>query len=269
MVERPEDVSPDDEEPDDRQPGSAVERARPSQPAPPDFDAEQLRQFQEFQRYQEFLRLQETQGGKQLPPGAAAPGSEGKASEGKRRRPWWLLLVLNKYFRRLIYLGLALLVASLAYDYSFGGDDSEDRPAAETGGGTYHTNQILSTDPQEAVRKVYRGVGNNNAEQACGRFEDSVQQEFAENFGADNCGQAIAQLHGDVENLTDYVEPDFPPESNAAPFTGTARISSCAMDVTDGPRLGLFSLTEVEKGQWLITGHEAEADPCPAPATTR
>ncbi|WP_406640501.1 hypothetical protein [Amycolatopsis sp. WGS_07] len=45
-------------------------------------------------------------------------------------------------------------------------------------------------------------------------------------------------------------------------------IDSCTFKVSGGPALGVFQVTKVDKGQWLITGHTTGPDKCPAPTAT-
>lgn len=252
----------EDQPDDDRVPGSAVGPVRPSSPAPRP-DPDQARQFEEFRKFQEFLRFQEAQrGGDEFgayPPSGRPP-----------RKLGWLRPLRNKYFRRLLYLALLLLAVVIAYDYTFGGEDSGDRPAAETGGGTYRTNHILSTKPYEAVRMVYDriaqaepGVGDSMVDQACGRFREDVQQQFAENMGYSDCREAVVALHRNVTRVDDYAE-SMPSSGFEQPPGDILRIDSCDFPITGGPPLGVFTVSRVEKGQWLITGHEVTKD-CPAP----
>lgn len=162
----------------------------------------------------------------------------------------------------LLLVGLAL---TWAYNHFFGTNEDENRPAAETGGGTYHANRILSTKPYEAVREVYDGIAQNLVPQTCGRFDEAVQQRFATNMGAADCRIAVAQLHAQVTNVNAYAESI--PSSTSRPVEGaTLRIDSCAFAIEGGPNLGTFSLTKVDRGQWLITGHEPGPASCPVPA---
>ncbi len=179
-------------------------------------------------------------------------------------------MLANKYFRRVLYVLVLLIAAKIAYDSTFGGDDTGDRPAAETGGGTYRTNQILSTKPYEAVRQVYDAIAQEDqqsgqplVDHACGRFREDVQQQFAENMGYRDCRVAVLELHEQVTQVNDYAE-SMPSSGFEQPLGDTLRISSCDFPIVGGPNLGAFTVSKVEKGQWLITGHQAEPTPCPA-----
>lgn len=151
------------------------------------------------------------------------------------------------------------------YNHYFGGSDDENLPAAVTGGQKYHATEILSTQPHEAVRTVYDAIAQNLPEQGCGRFAEPTQQRFAEDMGYPDCRQAIIGLNAQVKGVNDYAEPIFPPDAMAPPLESTTTISSCEMQVMGGPRLGEFSLARTDKGQWLITGHSREPQPCPPP----
>ncbi len=41
-----------------------------------------------------------------------------------------------------------------------------------------------------------------------------------------------------------------------------AEVSSCAMTVTGGPKLGKLLLTKQQDGGWIISGHTAEPADC-------
>lgn len=250
----------------DREPGSALEPHRPS-PPPADWDPEQVRRFEEFRRFQEFQRFQEQHGGD------PTAGFTGERAPERTKRPVWLRLLGNKYARRAVYLAVVIAAAMIAYEVNFGGGD-DDRPASETGGGTYRTNQILSTKPYEAVRGVYDAIaqedpatGQPPVPQACGRFREDVQQVFAVNMGYPDCRAAVLALHEQVDSVNAYAE-SMPSSGFEQPLGDTMTVSSCDFAVVGGPRLGRFTLTQVEKGQWLITGHQTEPDPCPKPKPT-
>ncbi|MFD2418260.1 hypothetical protein [Amycolatopsis pigmentata] len=82
--------------------------------------------------------------------------------------------------------------------------------ACDSGTGTYHPNKILSTDPYEAVRRVYDAIAQPTPEvaaaQACGRFRDDVQQKFAADLGFNDCHEAVLALHAHVTNVNDYAQ---------------------------------------------------------------
>ncbi|WP_141134706.1 hypothetical protein [Haloechinothrix alba] len=292
---RPADPHPGDSRPGDSQhggarPGDALSGdalqpftpadAAPAGPASPGagsqgetdpgaaLDPEQLRQFQQFQQFQRFQELQRQRGAEapqhstDVPPPPVPYGYYPYPP----RPPLWRRL-LNRFVRRLIYVAVALvgliIAFNVAFDYVFGSSDDDDRPAEETGGGTYETNPILPTSPREAVRMVYQNIAQGRADLACGRFGDDVQPRFARNMGAADCQAAVESLHQAVTSRNNYAEPTFPRDVDPAPEADTVRISSCEMRVRDGPELGMFTVSRVEQGQWLITDHDPEPDPCP------
>lgn len=130
----------------------------------------------------------------------------------------------------------------------------------ETGGGTYHANKILTTQPYEAVRAVYETIGQDQPDQACGRFDTATQDTFARDVGYPDCRQAVLGLHSQVTNVNDYAESIFPEQYD--PNATTIAIDSCDFTISGGPALGVFTVTKVEKGQWLITAHATGPRTC-------
>jgi hypothetical protein len=140
---------------------------------------------------------------------------------------------------------------------------AQQPPAGTDGGGHYHTNHILKDNPYESVRQVYQRVAGNSPDFACGVFSDEAAQQFAEHFNARDCPDAIRMLNAQVDKApgskTAYAEPDFHGRMGEQPSEGSITISSCDLGVTGGPRLGAFTVSRVDKGQWLITGHQRES----------
>ena len=262
-----------------------MERARPAQPQPaagahPQLDPEQLRQFQQFQQFQDYLRFTEAQrqNGQLVPgqsgPPAPPPGGPVQvtappqlpAPRPRIRAPRWAKRLAGKLLSAFLFLLVLLIAGKLAYDYFFPSQD-DNRPASETGGGTYHTNKILSTQPYEAVRTVYDAIAQKDpnpedmATRACGRFREDIQQKFATDMGFADCRQAVFALHAQVTDINAYAEsiPSYVSDQGG----DTVRVDSCSFSISGGPALGVFVVTKVEKGQWLVTGHE------PGPATCR
>ncbi|GHE96838.1 hypothetical protein GCM10017786_31870 [Amycolatopsis deserti] len=267
--------------------GSAVE------PAQPQLDPEQLRQFQQFQQFQDFLRYQEAQrqGNGQLvptqnapvqsapgytPPTQAGPGGPpvlpppyGQLQPApqpgpKIRAPKWAKRLAGKLLSALLFLIVLIVAGKLAYNHFFPEDDP-DLPASQTGGGTYHTNEILSVNPYEAARQVYQQVAYGQPDRACGLFETATQQKFAADLRYPDCREAVLDLKKQVTNMTAYAGSL--PFGSSQPVQGTVvRIDSCAYQISGGPALGVFVVTKVGD-QWLITGHEPGPRTCAAPAT--
>ncbi|PRX43909.1 hypothetical protein B0I33_11375 [Prauserella shujinwangii] len=276
VEQRPDGEPGPERRPDGATPGSEVEPARqaaPEQRAEPErFDAEQFRQFQQFQQFQEFLRYQEAQQGgstPRYPPAAAPPQQLDPAPPGRPKAPRWLRWLGKKVLGWLVFLALLALALILAAKYIInmvtGGDDPE-RPAAEMGGGTYRTNKILSTEPYEAVRKVYAQIAYGRPDLACGYFDNErgIQQRFAVNTGYADCREAVLGLHEQVAHVNDYAESIYPRTYD--PDATTIRIDSCDFPIEGGPALGTFVVTKQDfEGQWLITGHEKGPRTCPAP----
>ncbi|GAB3479514.1 hypothetical protein [Amycolatopsis cihanbeyliensis] len=274
----------------DPTPAGDLEPARRAgPPAPVAMDPEQFRQFQQFQQFQDFLRYQEAQQqagtlvpdqGQGRPPVPPPPPGQLVPTEPPEHRrpqvPRWVRWLGKKLIGWLIFFLLLALALTWAYNYLFGSDD-EGLPAHEMGGGTYKTNEILSSQPYEAVRQVYDAIAQEDprtgkplVDQACGRFAEATQAQFAANMGYPDCRQAVLALHEQVTHVNNYAE-SMPSHRSEPIRENTVRISSCADSwdgIHGGPALGAFTLTKVEKGQWLITGHRTEPRPCPAPTDT-
>lgn len=125
----------------------------------------------------------------------------------------------------------------------------------------FHTKHIFSVNPNEAVRSVYQNIAQGSVDDACGRFREDVQDKFAQDVGQADCRAAVEALHEQVTSLNDYAESLPSYVSGPAP-AGVVTIDSCMFDVEGGPALGVFQLTQVDKGQWLITGHSPGPEKC-------
>lgn len=257
----------------------------------PQLDPEQLRQFQQFQQFQDFLRYSEAQrqGNGQLVPTQNAPVQSAAGYGGgdhggppappppygqlepaprprpKIKAPRWAKRLAGKLLSALLLLVVLLIAGKLAYNHFFPSQD-ENKSASETGGGTYHTNKIFSTSPYEAVRMVYAQIAQNRPDLACGSFDIPIQQKFAEDLGFPDCQQAVFALKAEVTSINDYAE-SIPSSLAEPPVSDTVTIDSCRFAVRGGPPLGVFRVQRVDKGQWLITGHEPGPATCPAPST--
>jgi hypothetical protein len=291
------------EQRDDGKPGAEVEPAGSATPVPatgnepgngpgtelgagqpqPPVDPAELEQFRQFQQFQDYLRFTQAQQGTQPapppnsgivqqysagrptvpPPGALVP-----AERHRRPAPKWLTWLGKK----VIAWALAFVVLAVAgtwlYNHFFPNDAGKSSAQlAEEGGGTYHTNHILSTSPYEAVREVYDAVAQNLVPQACGRMDEPVQQKFAQDMGYTDCQVAVHELNRKVTSKNDYAESM--PSYVSDPLPGDRfTISSCRFGIRGGPALGAFTVQKVDKSQWLITAHTNEPVPCPAPSPT-
>ncbi|WAL65175.1 hypothetical protein ORV05_30360 [Amycolatopsis cynarae] len=255
-------------------PGGAVERAQPP------LDPEQLRQFQQFQQFQDFLRFQEAQGSGQLvptqqpgspvpppPPGGQLQVATPPSPPAPRiRAPRWAKRLAGKVLSAILFLIVLAIGGKLAYDHFFP-PPKEDLPAAITGGGTYHANKILSAEPYEAVRKVYQQIAQNRPDLACGYFDIPVQQKFALDLGAADCRDAVGRLKAQVTDVNAYAE-SLPSYLSGNPGATTLTIDSCDFPITGGPALGVFTVSKVDKGQWLITDHRPGPARCPSPTVS-
>ncbi|MBB4686506.1 hypothetical protein [Amycolatopsis jiangsuensis] len=273
-----------------------------------DLDPEQYRQFQEFQefqRFQEYLRFTQAQQGTQpaplaeggglVPAGArqpqtqaggqppAPPDASGALTQyepprrPRRPVPRWLKRLGGKILGWVLVVVLLGIAATWAYHHFFPSDDgkSSAQIAAE-GGGTYHTNQILTTaSPYESVRRVYDGVAQHGPGQrsmvdhVCGLFDEATQQKFATDLRYPSCAAAVEGLHAALDPAPGSVDAYAESISKRSgwPPGDSVVVSSCEFAITGGPALGDFTVKQVEKSQWLIVGHQPGPRTCPAPPT--
>ncbi|MBK1784071.1 hypothetical protein [Prauserella cavernicola] len=273
------------------QPAHPVEPVQPPQ-QPQEPDPEQLRQFQQFQQFQEFLKFQQSQqqGGELVPgqqqqpvphtqhhPAPAATQQLVQQPPQPPQRPkvpGWLRWLGKKIIGWLIFFLLLALALTWAYNHFFGSDEGDStESAAKMGGGTYRTNELLSDEPYEAVRQVYDAIAQVDpttdeplVAEACGRFDEPVQQSFGEHLGYRDCRQAVLALNKEVTHVNDYAESIYP-----QPYGGgatTVRIDSCDFAIKGGPALGTFIVTKQDYAdQWLITGHERGPVTCSPPTS--
>jgi hypothetical protein len=246
-------------------PPSAEPPAPPPAVRPPtEITPEQVREWQQFQQFQQLSRQQSEQG---LPPLWGTPPP--KESLPKRL----LKATVSKIVTGLVVLAILTLAAWFAIDY-FLGDDLDQLPASQTGGGKAETNLIYDTNPFETVRKIYHHIANGERgvpEQVCLRFTDRGKK-FAEDMGYDNCTDAVHGLAAQVTDADAYAE-SMPSYSTTTAPTEEAQISSCADSrggIKGGPPLGTFTVEKIQGskgGQWIITGHETEP-PCTTVPTT-
>lgn len=248
----------------------AEDAAPPPATRPPTgITPEEIRQFQEFQRFQELMREQAEKG---FPPGNPPPGllqpwgQPPKESFGKRL----LKATISKIITGLVVLAVLVIAGYLAVDY-FLGEDHNQLPASQTGGGKTTDNLILDTNPYEAVRKIYHHIANGAdgvPEQVCLRFRDRGKK-FAEDMGYADCTAAVKGLAPQVTNADAYAESmpsyktTFDPKS-----ADEITISSCADSrngrIDGGPPLGVFTVEKIKgskNDQWQIIDHENEP-PC-------
>ncbi|MGH3876601.1 MAG: hypothetical protein ACRDSK_06125 [Actinophytocola sp.] len=247
----------------------------PSEPAttpPPQLvDPEAVRQFQQFQQFQELMRQQQEQGFPQGTP--PPPGSLQPWGPPPRRDPLWRRL-LRPLVGKLVTVALvALLLAGVAYwlldKLPGSGPPESPGPPHVIGGKKAETNLIYETDPRNAVQKIYDDVAQGDPTSACGRFTERARAEFADHYSrlGGSCEEIVGELNAQVTpgSKSDYANPRFPPSVNTNPTSDKVPVSSCALDVTGGPRLGLLTVGKIENsvgGQWIVTRHDAEPDNC-------
>lgn len=238
---------------------------------PTEVTPEQIRQFQEFQRFQELMR-QQTEDGTPPPPGQLPWGQPPPKQSLPKRL---LKAAVSKVITGLVVLVILVLAGYFAINYFFG-EDHDQLPASQTGGGKTTDNLILDTNPFETVRKVYHHIANGEngvPEQVCLRFQDRGKK-FAADMGYDNCTDAVRGLAAEVTDADAYAESMPSYKTTFNPDTATEiTISSCQDNIRGGiqggPALGVFTVRKIQGsrgGQWIIADHETEPT-CPTTST--
>lgn len=280
------------EQRDDGKPGAEVEPAGSNTPAtppsPPPIDQAELEQFRQFQQFQDYLRFTQTQQGNQPAPPAGAgqvqqysggqppipPGPSHEVVPAERRRrpaPKWLTWLGKKVIAWVLAFVVLIVAGTWLYNHYFPSDKGEDTQTfVQHGGGKYHTNQSLPTDPFQAVRGIYDAIGKpdspeSKVDHVCLLMSNEAQLQFGRDLGYPDCASAVPALSSKVTDMNSYIYAVRPISSMLieSPMT----IHSCWYSVQGGPVLGSFTLTKVELGQWLITGHSNDPATCPASPT--
>lgn len=260
------------EQRDDGKPGTGIEPAGTKQPAP-QLDPQQLAEFEQFKKFQEYLRFTETQQGSR--PGAeVVPAQPARPDRPRPKLPRWLAWLGKKVLGWIIAIVLLAIAGTILYNHFFPSDSGKSsEQVAREGGGKWHTNHVFSKNPYEAVRFVYQDIAQGSIEDACGRFQYEptknidIQAKFAADLGQGDCRQAVQAINAQVTNKNDYAESL--PSYISEPLIGdTVTIDSCTFPIQGGPALGVFTVSKVELGQWLITGHTPGPAKCPAPPPT-
>lgn len=260
---------------------------------PQGMDADEYRRFQEFQRFQDYQRFVEAQRqGANLPvpvqPNQPVPHHPEQALETRldsmrqqlariekvTNPPTWQKILRNKWLHRGIWLIVIIVLVTWGVpkliNHYFGGNNNPGGPAA------LHPGQVsgsgkLYNNPADAVAEFYHVVmaappGNATA---CEAPTNAGGQQLAHDLGVANCVAAVNKIYGELtppaRTAYEYVQV---PDSAIVRNGDTAQVSSCAMTIDAGPRLGLFLLTRNPTGDWQITGHQNEPNPCPPPPTT-
>lgn len=257
------------------QPGGELS-VRPPDPVvpatpPPPIDPEAVRQFQQFQQFQELMRRQQEQGfpqGDPPPPGFLQPWGE-----QAKRVPLWKKILRSVVGKLVTAAVVVLVLAGAAFwliDKLPGSGPPESAgPPHVIGGKKAETNLIFETDPRNAVQKIYDDIAQDDPASACGRFTEEARGQFADHFArlGGTCEDVVAALNSQVVagQKSEYANPGFPAWVNTNPATDTLPVSSCALDVTGGPRLGLLTVSKIDRsvgGQWIVTGHGSEPENC-------
>lgn len=159
---------------------------------------------------------------------------------------------------RLIKYGVIAVVVIAAVSYFYSCTSSSVDDSARRGAEFSRTPE----SPEDTVHTVYVSVSSNNQQRGCNMFSTQAAAEFAKNIAAADCKKAIELLHGKVTNATRYKNNVSVTRENTLTSGNNSEISSCALTVTDGPRLGLFLLRKQTDGGWLIVEHRNEPADC-------
>jgi len=165
--------------------------------------------------------------------------------------------------RAYLLIGIALLAAGGGVQYYlsniFAPANNGSNAGVPPGAGTPLQGPF---SPGIAVRFVYAAVGNDKPDIAClDILSGQGGLEFARDFGAASCADAVHKEATKVTNNADYAGTVVP--VTAVHETGSsATVYSCAMDISDGDSLGTFLLANTSNG-WIITGHRPDPPTCP------
>ena len=231
----------------------------PRAPEPQPIDPEAVRQFQQFQQFQELMRQQ---GGTALLPPPTRKSLVRKVFRNPFVR-WPLIIVIAV----VILVLLGLVVGYLVLQHFFGHSE-EQGPASVVGGRSYTNRTILAGSPHEAVRKVYQRVADDSPDFVCGQFNPTAAQQFAADFQAGSCEEAVHQINARIDkNQKGYKNTwadyqGLPLTLNGMdlknPPAGVTSVEISSCGVTVSPKLGWFKVQKVERDQWLIVEHRKE-----------
>ncbi|AXX33949.1 hypothetical protein APASM_6584 [Actinosynnema pretiosum subsp. pretiosum] len=200
------------------------------------------------------------------PPGHPAPGYPvphqqpypPPAPAVHKGKPWWQHVLASRLVRRLVTLGVLLLVLQYFYDQYFGGEQPGDR-AQTAGGPTGEAVEMAPDTPVKTIAKLYGDVGSGRVRACKVLFsEDAARDGFASAFGAGTCEEAFAALKPQVTHVTNYSGVSFSSELYKTPTTDVVVVSSCEAVVSGGPRLGKFTVTRQSNEKWMISAYEQE-----------
>ena len=165
------------------------------------------------------------------------------------------------------FIGIGVILLAVASGFFYFISPAEDN-VSNNGGAPPGADipRQLYPSPETAVSMVYRLMAEGSpAQNVCVLpFTQLGAQQFAKDFGAPSCEQAVQQLTTKITDTHAYaIAPIDMPYSVAHYSTkNLAIISSCDIGVHGGPSLGKFVLTQQSTG-WIITGHQRDPDPCP------
>ncbi|NYH78618.1 hypothetical protein FHR84_001943 [Actinopolyspora biskrensis] len=236
--------------PDEPRRGLPGREERPTGTASSDEEA-----FREYQQFLEFRRFQEWQRRYgDAPPPATTGGSPGEAP----KRPWYrrtLGLLRFKAVRRLLYLLVIVLVLMYLYNSMFGGGGRDaPRGASGGGGGGGSSSAVLQTSPRGAVVSAYDLLAGDSPTDVCLLFTDAAESEFAAARGAEDCAAAAKAIGEEITDKYSYKNPSIARDA-AEKIGDRARLSSCDLRVSGGPRLGEFGMARQGSGGWKIDSY--------------
>jgi hypothetical protein len=260
----------------------ALPAGTPPAPLPPGLDADEYRRFQEFQRFQDYQRFTQGQPGN-LP--APAPHHHELAThladmrqqlariEKVTNPPTWQKVLRNKWLHRLAWLIVLIVLATWGVPtliHHYFGSSQTNNPAALHPGSVPGSGKLYN-NPKDAVAEFYHVIegGPPGNVTACEVLTNTGQAAFARDLGVATCADAIQEVFGKLgtDGQAAYSQVSVP-DSAVLQTGNTAQVSSCGMQINTDPRLGLFLLTQNPTGDWQVTGHRSEPNPCPAASTT-
>jgi hypothetical protein len=138
-----------------------------------------------------------------------------------------------------------------------------------TGGGAPGAGIPLTgaANPSIAVMSVYAAVGNDDPAKICPAFFSAHGGlNFAAAFQASSCEDAVHKAHTKVTDAEAYAGLSVPTTAVHQQGSSSATVNSCAMSVSGGDSLGMFTLSHTTNG-WVVDDIKPDPTPCPPPPT--
>ncbi|MFI9385282.1 hypothetical protein [Kutzneria sp. NPDC052558] len=124
-----------------------------------------------------------------------------------------------------------------------------------------------AANPSIAVSSVYAAIGNDDPAKICPAFFSAHGElNFAAAFAAASCEDAVHKAHAKVTDAQAYAGLTVPITAVHQQGSTAATVNSCAMSISGGDPLGMFTLSHSTNG-WVVEDLKPDPTPCP-PAPT-